>query len=213
MMIQRLRRRPPTRSLMILALRRTQRSIQRRRMMRTRPLLYPLLRVMLNNRRRRRWGLMILRRSLLRVGMIPRRITLLRERLLRRILLSLLPLRNPNPPSNPPHIQIIRTRRSTLYRLREPIPRSRSHPHIPIGHPTIARSSSKRTSSTRILIPISNPCVSSPSSRRGRGLRLVIPQPGLRVPRYPPLLLRLTPVKRQTNLPLLNRRTRQRIKI
>ena len=151
--------------------------------------------------------------------MVPRRIMLLLlcPSLVRRTLL--LPLAKP--PPQPPHIQIIRTRRSTLHRLGVPIPRP-THPLVPIPiairNPT--RSSSKRTSSRRVLIPIPNPV----SSLRRR--RLVIPQSGLRVPLslhyvYAPLLLAplslltlpLLPLNRQTNIPLLNRRTSKRIKI
>ena len=145
--------------------------------------------------------------------MIPRRITwLLCETLVRRTLL-LLPLTKP--PPQPPHIQIIRTRRSTLHSLRVPIPR-----RVPIAIRNPTRSSSKRTSSRRVLIPIPNPM----SSLRRR--RLMIPQSGLRVPLtlhcvYAPLLLAplslltlpLLPINRQTNIPLLNRRTSKRIKI
>ena len=151
--------------------------------------------------------------------MIPRRIMLLLlcPSLVRRTLLLLLT----KPPPQPPHIQIIRTRRSTLHRLRVPIPRP-THPLVPIPiaiqNPT--RSSRKRTSSRRVLIPIPNPL----SSLRRR--RLMIPQSGLRVPLslhcvYAPILLAplslltlpLLPINRQTNIPLLNRRTSQRIKI
>ena len=149
--------------------------------------------------------------------MTPRRITLLLcPSLMRRTLLLLT-----QPPPQPPHIQIIRTRRSTLHRLRVPIPRP-THPLVPIPiairNPT--RSSRKRTSSRRVLIPIPNPM----SSLRER--RLVIPQSSLRVPLslhyvYVPLLLAplslltlpLLPLNRQTNIPLLKRRTSKRIKI
>ena len=151
--------------------------------------------------------------------MIPRRImVLLCKSLMRRTLLLLLPLAKP--PPQPPHIQIIRTRRSTLHRLGVPIPRP-THPLVPIPiairNPT--RSSRKRTSSRRVLIPIPNPV----SSLRRR--RLMIPQSGLRVPLslhrvYAPLLLAplslltpLLPLNRQTNIPLLKRRTSKRIKI
>ena len=150
--------------------------------------------------------------------MIPRRIMLLLcENLVRRTLLLLLT----KPPPQPPHIQIIRTRRSALHRLGVPIPRP-THPRIPIPiairNPT--RTSRKRTSSRRVLIPIPNPM----SSLRRR--RLMIPQSGLRVPLslrgvYAPLLLAplslltlpLSPLNRQTNIPLLKRRTSKRIKI
>ena len=142
---------------------------------------------------------------------------LLCETLVRRTLL-LLPLTKS--PPQPPHIQIIRTRRSTLHRLGVPIP-CPLHPHVPIPiairNPT--RSSRKRTSSRGKLIPIPNPV----SSLRRR--RLMIPQSGLRVPLslhrvYAPLLLAplslltpLLPLNRQTNIPLLKRRTSKRIKI
>ena len=144
--------------------------------------------------------------------MIPRRIMLLllRESLVRRTLLPLA-----KPPPQPPHIQIIRTRRSTLHRLRVPIPR-----RVPTSIRNPTRSSRKRTSSRRVLIPIPNPL----SSLRRR--RLMIPQSSLRVPLslhcvYAPLLLAplslltlpLSTLNRQTNIPLLKRRTSKRIKI
>ena len=142
--------------------------------------------------------------------MIPRRIMLsLCESLVRRTLLLLLLLTKP--PPQPPHIQIIRTRRSTLHRLRVPIP-----PRVPISIRNPTGSSRKRTSSRRVLIPIPNPM----SSLRRR--RLVIPQSGLRVSLslrgvYAPLLLAplslLARLSRETNIPLLNRRTSKRIKI